>query len=149
MADQDPAGTDGGYTSQEGPREAARTADQAAAESEAAAREEASYRAALSRALRLFAVYVAAGGALCMRQTVWRRLMPSLHPDRGGDVRVFQRVAELKRQVDAGEELDEAALTPPLAGAVLEGGDEGGKDDEAAELIGRLREEMRRVAAQP
>ena len=31
------------------------------------------------------------------------RLLQVLHPDKGGDVRVFQRVSELKRQLDAGE----------------------------------------------
>jgi len=44
-----------------------------------------------------------AGGALCLRETVWRRLVMALHPDRGGNVDTFQLVSELKRQLDAGE----------------------------------------------
>ena len=97
----------------------------------------------MARGLRLFGLYVAAGGGLCMRGVVWRKIMPALHPDRracvmerlalahakcthahppststqhmhstycmppshprGGDVRVFQHVHELKRKLDAGE----------------------------------------------
>lgn len=41
--------------------------------------EDAAYSAALVRGIRLFGLYVAAGGALCMRHTVWRRLMPAIH----------------------------------------------------------------------
>lgn len=72
------------------------------------------------RGLRLFSLYLAAGGALCMRETVWRRLVLALHPDRGGDVATFQLVGELKRLVDLGElltdsarrEMDAACLSP-------------------------------------
>ena len=87
------------------PTEAAAEAAAAEArerEARGAAEEEAARRA-MARGLRLFALYVAAGGGLCMRQTVWRRLMPVLHPDKGGDVAVFQHVSALKRQLDAGE----------------------------------------------
>ena len=55
------------------------------------------------RGLRLFGLYLTAGGALCLRETVWRRLVMALHPDRGGNVDTFQLVSELKRQLDAGE----------------------------------------------
>ena len=63
-----------------------------------------SYQAALAGGLRLFALYVAAGGALCMRGAVWRKLMMVLHPDKGGDVRVFQHLTDLKMRLDSGEE---------------------------------------------
>jgi hypothetical protein len=43
------------------------------------ASEQAEYDEALARGVRLFSLYVAAGGALCMRNVVWRRLMPALH----------------------------------------------------------------------
>lgn len=62
-------------------------------------------RATLESGLRLFSLYLAAGGALCMRPAVWRKLMTVLHPDKGGDVRVFQHVSALKRDVDAGAEV--------------------------------------------
>lgn len=45
----------------------------------AAAEGMAEYERALARGLRLFSLYVAAGGALCMRHAVWRKLMPALH----------------------------------------------------------------------
>lgn len=97
-----------------------------AAEAAKAAEAAEATRRVMARGLRLFALYVAAGGALCMRGVVWRKIMPALHPDRhacacscacsctrhihiciprgrGGDVRVFQHVNALKRQLDAGE----------------------------------------------
>ena len=95
-----------------------------AAEAAKAAEAAEAARRVMARGLRLFALYVAAGGALCMRGVVWRKIMPALHPDRhacscaysctrhihvciprgrGGDVRVFQHVNALKRQLDAGE----------------------------------------------
>ena len=101
--------------------------------------EDAEYNAALRRVIRLFAVYVDAGGALCMRQTVWRRLMSVLHPDRGGHVRVFQMLSVLKRQLDANESI----AIPPMP---LVAGPETQVDAEADALETRLREEMR-VAA--
>ena len=110
------------------PLEAAVAAETAvaaeAAEAAKAAEAAEAARRVMARGLRLFALYVAAGGALCMRGVVWRKIMPALHPDRhacscaysctrhihvciprgrGGDVRVFQHVNALKRQLDAGE----------------------------------------------
>lgn len=61
--------------------------------------------AARRRGLRLFSVYLSSGGALCMRETVWRKIVLALHPDRGGDVQAFQLVGELKRRTDLGEDL--------------------------------------------
>ena len=57
-----------------------------------------------------------------MRQAVWRKLMVALHPDKGGDVRVFQHVSSLKRQVDAGDEvtLSHAASSSARDGAAGE-----------------------------
>lgn len=77
------------------------------------------YAAALARGLRLFSLYVAAGGAVCMRHVVWRRLMPVIHPDKGGDTRVFQLLSDLKRRIDQGETVNMpravggAGRTPP------------------------------------
>jgi hypothetical protein len=76
--------------------------------------------AARRRGLRLFSLYLAAGGPLCMRETVWRKLVLALHPDRGGDVATFQLVGELKQLVDSEEllpdrahrEMEAARLTP-------------------------------------
>ena len=65
---------------------------------------------AMDAALRLFALYVAAGGALCMRPAVWRKIMTALHPDRGGDVHIFQHITALKRKVDEGEEMPLASF---------------------------------------
>ena len=45
---------------------------------------------ALESGLRLFSLYIRAGGALCMRQIIWRKLMLVLHPDRGGSVQGVQ-----------------------------------------------------------
>lgn len=97
------------------------------------------YVAALRRGLRLFAIYVDAGGALCMRQTIWRRLMTLLHPDRGGHVMAFQQIAALKRQLDLGE-----AITIPELPETDSSSTQGDADAEALEL--RLREEMRLAA---
>ena len=52
-----------------------------AAAAEAAEAAEAARRL-MARGLRLFGLYVAAGGGLCMRGVVWRKIMPALHPDR-------------------------------------------------------------------
>lgn len=65
---------------------AARTAGTDTAANASDAVEESSYRLALNRGLNLFTLYIAAGGALCMRSMVWRKLMPALHPDKGGHV---------------------------------------------------------------
>ena len=101
--------------------------------------EDLDYDAALRRGLRLFAVYVDAGGALCMRQTVWRRVMSVLHPDRGGHVRVFQLLGVLKRQLDASESVELPPM-PPMAGTATQA------DIDADVLEKRLREEMRMAA---
>ena len=76
------------------------------------------YKAALARGVHLFKLYVAAGGALCLRHVVWRRLMPALHPDKGGNTKVFQVLSELKRRVDAGEEV---SLPQGLTAMIWEG----------------------------
>ena len=68
------------------PLEAAVAAETAvaaeAAEAAKAAEAAEAARRVMARGLRLFALYVAAGGALCMRGVVWRKIMPALHPDR-------------------------------------------------------------------
>jgi hypothetical protein len=109
-------------------------ADEAVAVAEAAAARSVFDRA-LKRGLRLFSVYIAAGGGLCMRPVIWRKLMPLLHPDRGGDVQVFQRVNELKRFVDAGEELK---LAPDEAHMISDGGG----DEDTERLVTRLKDDM-------
>ena len=107
----------------------------AAAQEAAVAAQEEEARA-LSRALRLFSLYVAAGGALCMRQPVWRRIVARLHPDRGGSVAAFQAVADLKRAVDAGDEVAlPAAVHVPC------------DDAETEALHARISEELRARAA--
>lgn len=53
-----------------------------AAEAAKAAEAAEAARRVMARGLRLFALYVAAGGALCMRGVVWRKIIPALHPDR-------------------------------------------------------------------
>jgi len=70
-----------------------------------------------------------------MRPVIWRKLMPLLHPDRGGDVQVFQRVNELKRFVDAGEELK---LAPDEAHMISDGGG----DEDTERLVTRLKDDM-------
>ena len=76
------------------------------------------------------------------RQTVWRRIMPALHPDRGGDVDVFQEIAALKRQLDAGE----TARLPSVS--VVEAGPESEwLDPDTARLIERIEADLA-VAAQ-
>ena len=92
--------------------------------------EAAAYEAALTRGMRLFSLYVAAGGALCLRQATWRKLMPALHPDKGGHTRVFQRLSELKRRIDSGEDVALPAL-PPIA-----------EGEEAEPLYERVRAEL-------
>ncbi len=67
--------------------------------------------AARARALRLFSLYVDAGGSLCMQQPTWRKIVLALHPDRGGSVGAFQLVSDLKRNLDAGETIE----LPPSA----------------------------------
>ena len=76
-----------------------------------------------------------------MRQAVWRKLMVALHPDKGGDVRVFQHVSALKRQLDAGELVQ---FDPPTATS-FEGAS---KDppDETEQLIARVRAELDEAA---
>ncbi|KAL3901940.1 MAG: hypothetical protein SGPRY_012212, partial [Prymnesium sp.] len=98
------------------------------------------YRGALARGLRLLAVYRDAGGGLCMRHSVWRRLMGVLHPDRGGDMRAFQEVTVLKRLLDEGE----AVELPP---APEREGPPSQADVEAEALEAKLREEMRVVGS--
>ena len=111
-------------------------APQQAACDDAEGEEEAAlYRLRLARGLRLFSLYVAAGGALCMRQTVWRKLMPALHPDKGGDTRVFQLVNELKRRLDRNEEVELPSYEPLAEG------------DESDGLYERIKEELRVAAA--
>ena len=111
-------------------------APQQAACDDAEGEEEAAlYRLRLARGLRLFSLYVAAGGALCMRQTVWRKLMPALHPDKGGDTRVFQLVNELKRRLDRNEEVELPSYEPLVEG------------DESDGLYERIKEELRVAAA--
>ena len=102
--------------------------------SAAAAEEAARYDAALSKGLRLFNVYLDACGALYLRPTIWRRLVPLLHPDKGGDVAVFQRVSEMKRLVDLGEEVR------------CHADDVAPRGDEVDDAIARLRAEMREGA---
>jgi hypothetical protein len=99
--------------------------------------------AALTTGLRLFTLYVAAGGALCMRPAVWRKLMVVLHPDRGGDVRVFQHVSSLKARLDAGEDIGpcQPALQSSAPGCAVEG-----TPALADELYARLRAELKEVA---
>ncbi|EOD13762.1 hypothetical protein EMIHUDRAFT_451890 [Emiliania huxleyi CCMP1516] len=79
-------------------------------------------RRAVARAtgVRLFGLYVAAGGALCMRESVWRRVVLSIHPDRGGDVTTFQLLNDWKRLLDSGEELPRE-----VAGEIERASDEG------------------------
>lgn len=101
---------------------------------------EEAYRGALARGLRLLAVYRDAGGGLCMRHSVWRRLMGVLHPDRGGDMRAFQEVTVLKRLLDEGE----AVELPP---APEREGPPSQADVEAEALEAKLREEMRVVGS--
>ena len=100
---------------------------------------------ALARGMRLFRLYVAAGGALCMRPAVWRRLMVALHPDKGGDVVVFQHISSLKREVDQGQEIPDAIMangsTPP-DGDELHDGSAGGDDQADDALYCRLRQEL-------
>jgi hypothetical protein len=100
----------------------------------------------LRMGLRLFSLYVAAGGALCMRQTVWRRLMLILHPDKGGDVAVFQTLSDLKRRLDAGERLTDLHLPPSAFGGG--GSGSGSTDDGSAEevLYSRVRAELQTAA---
>ena len=97
------------------------------------------YCAALRRGLRLFAVYGDAGGALCMRPTVWRKLMVVLHPDRGGDARVFQLISTFKRQLDAGETLQLPLVGPPLTGPSQ-------ADNETEALEEKLRKDLHTAA---
>ena len=94
------------------------------------ARERDTGEAALSRGLRLFNVYLDACGALYLRPTIWRRLVPLLHPDKGGDVAVFQRVSEMKRLVDLGEEVR------------CHADDVAPRGDEVDDAIARLRAEL-------
>lgn len=105
-------------------------------------KEDEEYAAALRRGLRLFAVYVDAGGSLCMRPTIWRKLMVALHPDRGGNVRVFQHINALKRRLDAGETIELLPAAPVLAASKRSEA-----DSEAGALEERLREELRATAA--
>jgi len=95
------------------------------------------HAAAFERGLRLFSLYRAAGGALCMRQAVWRKLASALHPDRGGDVAVFQHISLLKRQLDSGEL---ATLPPPSKDGV-----DGESIDDP--LYARLRAELQEAAS--
>jgi len=97
--------------------------------------------AARARGLRLFSLYVAAGGALCMQQTVWRRIMPSLHPDRGGDVDVFQQIGALKRQLDAGETIEIPSVDEGEAGP-----ESAWLDSETAGLIARIKADLAAAA---
>jgi hypothetical protein len=101
--------------------------------------------AALTTGLRLFALYVAAGGALCMRPAVWRKLMVVLHPDRGGDVRVFQHVSSLKARLDAGEDIGPCQPATALQSSAP-GGAVVGTPSLADELYARLRAELKEVA---
>jgi len=97
----------------------------------------------LARGERLFTLYMAAGGALCMRPTVWRKMMTALHPDRGGDVGVFQHVAALKQRLDAGERVELACPSSvylPLAA-------EGTSPAAADILYHKLRVELQEAAA--
>lgn len=94
---------------------------------------------ALRRGMQLFAIYIDAGGALCMRQTVWRRIMAALHPDRGGHVRVFQQISALKQLIDAGETYELPHLAP-------RNGNESQADRDADALEIKLRNEMHIVA---
>lgn len=99
----------------------------------------------LTNGLRLFALYVAAGGALCMRPAVWRKLMAVLHPDKGGDVRVFQHVSSLKARLDAGEDIGPCQPATALQSSAP-GGAVVGTPSLADELYARLRAELKEVA---
>ena len=57
----------------------------------------------LERALRLFSIYLASGGAYCMRAATWRKITKEIHPDKGKDVHVFQLLMSLKLRVDRGD----------------------------------------------
>ena len=78
----------------------------------------------LTRGLRLFSLYLAAGGALCLRPLVWRRLLPCIHPDKGGDTVVFQHLNDLKRRVDANHVVELPLV--PSRGTGAEGEDVNG-----------------------
>ena len=41
-----------------------------------------------------------------MRHAIWRKLLPVLHPDKGGHTAVFQLLNDLKRRVDMNEEVE-------------------------------------------
>ena len=108
--------------------------------------------AALPTALRLFSLYVAAGGALCQRPAVWRKLMNTLHPDRGGDVAAFQHVSALKRRIDSGEVVQlppsvELAAQAATAALLTEQGEGSGEAvtpilSAAEEVYSRVRAEL-------
>ena len=55
-----------------------------------------------------------------MRESVWRRVVLSIHPDRGGDVTTFQLLNDWKRLLDSGEELPRE-----VAGEIERASDEG------------------------
>jgi hypothetical protein len=77
---------------------------------------------------------------------VWRRLMLILHPDKGGDVAVFQTLSDLKRRLDAGERLTDLHLPPSAFGGG--GSGSGSTDDGSAEevLYSRVRAELQTAA---
>ena len=106
--------------------------------------EEQAYETALAHGVRLFSLYMGAGGALCLRHMVWRKLMPALHPDRGGHTRVFQVLNELKQRVDSGEEapLPRVRTVPPARGRAAEM--EAGSDAEM--LYAKIRAELEATA---
>ena len=95
---------------------------------------------ALERALRLLSLYVAAGGALCMRRSVWRKVVQVLHPDRGGHTKVFQLVSELKGRIDAGEEV----CLQERSGGV---GDDVSGEEHEDPLYARIKAELQEAAA--
>ena len=121
-----PTGQHQGATAIDGAAPPDDTHDEAASDDD----DQAEYRTQLARGLRLFKLYVAAGGALCMRHTIWRKLVPVLHPDKGGHTAVFQLLNDLKRRVDLNEQVQ-----MPQVGDALE-------DAESDAVYERLRDEM-------
>ena len=104
--------------------------------------EEQAYETALAHGVRLFSLYIGAGGALCLRHAVWRRLMLALHPDRGGHTRVFQVLSELKQRVDSGEEVRLPRTVPPARAAEW-----GGGQSDVEMLYAKIRAELEASAA--
>lgn len=94
------------------------------------------YEAQLARGLRLFKLYIAAGGALCMRPAIWRKLLPTFHPDKGGHTAVFQLLSDLKRRVDMNEEVE-----MPQLGIAMEDAE---REDP---FYNRLRDDLQSAAA--